>query len=210
MTVWVDKHEKPPMPDLVRAACDDVRMVDDFGADYAVGGFLIERKDWAEVAGRILESDRDLYVQLDELVEAAEALDVQPALLLEGEIGSRLTHSKMSPSAIAKYLAPIPLMGVTIIPSTGRRCSADIIGRYEDGNPPDATRVRGAPKKNGHERRFVIEGFPDVGPSTAEKLLDHFGTVRAVVTATEEELQEVDGVGPATSGKIHDVLSRTD
>jgi len=208
MTVWADKHEKPEIRNLVEASCDKVKYLDDFSADYATGGFLIERKDWAEVAGRIIQTDRDLYVQLEELVTAADELGVKPALLLEGEIGSRLNHSKMQPSHIAKYLAAIPLMGVTIIPSTGPRCSAEIIARYEDGSPPNVERVRGAPDRKGHERRFVIEGFPDVGPGKAEALLNHFGSVAGVMSASEEELEEADGIGPATASAIHEVMTR--
>lgn len=204
MTLWMDKQEKGEMPNLVRAACDDVKMLDDFSADYAVGGFLIERKDWAEVAGRMTESDRDLYVQLEEMAEAAEELGVTPALLIEGQIGSSLTHSRIDPDQIAKYLAAVPLMGVTVIPSTGPRCSAKIIARYEGGDPPDVKRVRGAPDREEHRARFIVEGFPDVGPSTATSLLEDLGSVQAVVNATEEELMGTSGVGPATAKKIAD------
>jgi ERCC4-type nuclease len=202
MSVWMDKHEKGGMRAMVEAACEDVSMADDFGADYAVGGYLIERKRWDEVAGRMLETDRDLYYQVDKLTDAAEELGLEPALLLEGEIGSALDHSRMPPHQIAKYLAGLPVMGVTVIPSTGRRCSADIIARLEDGEPPDVRRVRGAPKDDGHRARFIIEGFPDVGPATAEALLEELGSVRAVVNATKDELMGADGVGPATAGKI--------
>lgn len=202
MSVWMDVHEKGGMKSMVEAACEDVSTTDDFGGDYAVGGYLVERKRWDEVAGRMLESDRDLFYQIDKLTDAAEELGLEPALLLEGEIGSPLKHSKIPPSAIAKYLGGLPRMGVTVIPSTGQRCSADIIADLEEGEPPDVRRIRGAPKKDDHRARFVIEGFPDVGPSTAEALLEELGSVRAVVTASKDELMGVDGVGPATAGKI--------
>jgi Fanconi anemia group M protein len=208
MTVWQDVHEKGSMHELVEAHCDHVRRTDDFGGDYAVGGFLIERKTWAEVAGRMQRTEGDLAHQLDKLTDAAELLDLTPALLIEGEVGSRLTHSAMPPDAIARHLAGFPLMGVTVLFSTGQRCSARIIACLEDGEPPDVRRVRGTADSDDHAASFVIEGFPGVGPATADALLEHLGSVEAVVTATEDELTSVPGVGPATAGRIIDVRSR--
>ena len=208
MTVWMDVHEKGGMRALVESACDDVSMTDDFGGDYAVGGYLIERKRWAEVAQRMTETDRNLFYQVEKLVEAADELDLEPALMLEGEIGSPLKHSKISEDRIAKYLSGLPVMGVTVIASTGRTCSAVILSRLEDGSPPDVRRIRGTASSDEHAQRFIVEGFPGVGPGKAEALLERFGTVSAVMSAEADELADVDGIGPATVDKIHDVLHR--
>lgn len=42
-----------------------------------------------------------------------------------------------------------------------------------------------------------------VGTSTAELLADHFGTIDALQAASEEQLQEVEGVGPEVAGALH-------
>jgi len=54
----------------------------------------------------------------------------------------------------------------------------------------------------------VIASFPDIGLKNARILLDHFGSVRAVVNATEEELLAVRGIGEQRAKKIHELASR--
>jgi len=40
-----------------------------------------------------------------------------------------------------------------------------------------------------------VEALPMVGPKLARALLTHFGSVRAVMNASEEELKEVEKLG---------------
>lgn len=51
-------------------------------------------------------------------------------------------------------------------------------------------------------KKFILEGLPSISGKLAERLLDHFGSVRAVFTADLEELQQVKGIGPDTAEKI--------
>ncbi len=55
-------------------------------------------------------------------------------------------------------------------------------------------------------KKFILEGLPSISGKLAERLLDHFGSVRAVFTADEEELQQVKGIGPDTAEKIISVI----
>ncbi len=41
----------------------------------------------------------------------------------------------------------------------------------------------------------------------AKRLLDHFGSIRAVTNASEKELQEVQGIGKQIASSIHHVLN---
>lgn len=203
MAIWMDKHEKGDMRALVESECSEVRMSDGFGGDYAAGGFLIERKRWAELPGRMMDPDTDLYYQLGKLAEAAETMDLEPALLLEGEIGESFRHTSVSASQVSKYLDGATMLGVHTMASTGQEATARKLARLEDGEPPDVRRVRGSPDGGETEApRFVVEGVPDVGPSTAESLLEELGTPADVAVASEEELSEADGVGPATAEKV--------
>jgi len=208
MTVIMDAHEKGNMRGLLEAHCDEVRVMDDFSADYAVSGALIERKGWEEVAGRMMDSDRDLMVQVDELASAAAALDCEPAVLLEGEIGHELRHTSLDRARVPEYLAGLHVIGVTVVVSTGRECTARIMSRLEDDAPPDVTRVRGSPQREENVPRFVVSSLPSVGKGRAEDLLDHFGSAGSVMAASEAELRDVDGIGPAIASDIRDALDR--
>lgn len=58
----------------------------------------------------------------------------------------------------------------------------------------------------GQRQQFIIEGLPGVGPELAQRLLERFGRVENVLTATEDELCSVDGVGEQTAQDIREVL----
>jgi len=52
-----------------------------------------------------------------------------------------------------------------------------------------------------------LQGLPGVGSERAARLLEAFGSVEAVVTATGEELQSVEGIGKHISEKIRWAVS---
>jgi DNA excision repair protein ERCC-4 len=54
---------------------------------------------------------------------------------------------------------------------------------------------------------FILQGLPGVGNERAARLLDVFGSVEAVVTATSEQLQSVDGIGKHIAEKIRWAVS---
>jgi len=54
---------------------------------------------------------------------------------------------------------------------------------------------------------YVVSSLPGIGAKTANNLLAHFGSVRAVMNASKEQLLEVDGVGPKRAEEIHSVLT---
>jgi len=54
---------------------------------------------------------------------------------------------------------------------------------------------------------YVVSSLPGIGAKTANNLLNHFGSVRAVMNASREQLMEVDGVGNKKAEEIHNVLT---
>jgi DNA ligase (NAD+) len=58
-------------------------------------------------------------------------------------------------------------------------------------------------KKTPELRRFLIAlGVPEVGVTVARDLAQHFGTIEAIRSATAEQLEAVDGIGPKMSTTI--------
>jgi excinuclease ABC subunit C len=56
--------------------------------------------------------------------------------------------------------------------------------------------------------RSSLLALPGIGPKTAKLLLDRFGTLDAVLAATEEEIRTIPGMGAKRAGKIREALSR--
>jgi len=73
--------------------------------------------------------------------------------------------------------------------------------RAQDGAVP---RASGGTRPTGKRmtQLYVLQGLPGVGPARAQRLLSAFGSVEAVVTAPEEALQEVEGIGPKTAESV--------
>lgn len=49
----------------------------------------------------------------------------------------------------------------------------------------------------------ILTGIPKVGPTRAQRMLEQFGSIEAIVTATPEALATVDGIGRRTAQHIH-------
>jgi DNA ligase (NAD+) len=50
-------------------------------------------------------------------------------------------------------------------------------------------------------------GLPEVGFVTAQALAEHFGTIDALIEASEKQIQEVEGVGPIVAERLEEELS---
>jgi Fanconi anemia group M protein len=55
-------------------------------------------------------------------------------------------------------------------------------------------------------QEYLVSAISEVGPVIARNLLRHFGSVKAIVNASEEQLKEVDKVGEKTAKKIREVM----
>ena len=63
------------------------------------------------------------------------------------------------------------------------------------------------PKRPWRRQLYILQGLPAVGPKMAVRLLDHFKSVVAVMSATEKELMNVQGLGQKKSRVIKEILS---
>jgi excinuclease ABC subunit C len=54
----------------------------------------------------------------------------------------------------------------------------------------------------------LLEGIDGVGPGRRKALLQHFGSAKAVATASVQELCQAPGVGPALAQTIHQSFRR--
>lgn len=99
---------------------------------------------------------------------------------------------------------------IPIIFSHSKEDSVEIlvmIGR-QDEVVTNVVHLRGdyRPKKLKNRQLYLIQDLPDVGPKLALRLLDHFKSAFQVMSATIEELMEVDGVGQIRASRIRKVL----
>jgi len=167
---------------------------------------VVERKSVADFLDTLVGGDRSMFEQ----VKDAARHYSRPVVIVEGEdlYGARNVH----PNAIRGALASLAVdFGASILRTTDEADTADlveVIARREQEESDRAVSVHGekAAKTLAEQQEYVVGSIADVGPVTARSLLEHFGSVEAVMTASEEDLLAVDGVGAVTAERIRDVV----
>jgi len=175
-----------------------------------VGDFILSDRVGVErkTVGDFLQSivDKRLLEQAKQLGESFE----RPILILEGE--GLYSRRAIHPNAIRGALAALAVdFSISILPTRDEKETAAVlmaIARREQVEQAREVSIRGERKALTlpEQQRFVVEGLPGVSAVLAKRLLEHFGTVERVMSASERELREVRGIGKEKAREIRKVL----
>ena len=174
--------------------------------DYLVDNRLVfERKTLNDFARSIV--DGRLFRQAIRLA----GVKYKSVLILEGT-AKELSQTGVSREAMQGALITISLLlGIPVLRSKMPFESACLIlyaARQIRSITKGVFLRRGyRPGGKRREQLFILQGLPGVGSERAARLLDAFGSVEAVVTATGEELQSVAGIGKHIAEKIRWAVS---
>ena len=172
--------------------------------DYIINETItIERKTARDFLISII--DGRLFNQLSNLKKNC----IHPLLLIEGNPFE--TDLQFDPLAIKGALVSTQAIWyIPIVSSESIQETKNIflmMGRQEESSS-DVVPLRGGyrPKRLKSRQLYVLQGLPQVGPTVAGRLLDHFGSVSKMMQASIEELMRVEGIGKDSAKKIRDVL----
>ena len=163
----------------------------------------IERKTAKDFVDSIV--DKRLFKQAKELSEEFK----HPIMILEGD---DLYAGFIHPNAIRGTMASIAIdFGISILPTRNAQDTAAMIKRIairEQTGEKTSINIRTDKKPVSlmEQQLFIVESLPNIGPVNAKNLLKHFGTVSKVFNASENELQEVEGIGKKTAKEIRKVM----
>jgi DNA ligase (NAD+) len=118
-------------------------------------------------------------------------------------IDQLVTEGKVRHFADLYHLGPKDLVGMEI----GRHTRDDgrvIIARMQKKLADKLVKAIEASKSRGPARVLAGLGIRHVGGRVAEVLADHFGDIEAVAAASEEELMNVEEIGPVIAASIHE------
>ena len=97
-------------------------------------------------------------------------------------------------------------MGIPVLRSKNASETAKLIvyvGRQIESIASGGAQRHGYRPKNKLKRQlFILQGLPGVGCERAGRLLKHFRSVEAVISASSNELQSVDGIGKSIAERI--------
>ena len=201
---FVDFREKE-MGKLLEAQGLEVTLRNLEVGDYVISDRLaIERKTAQDFVASIIDPERNLFRQLSDLAKTYE----KPIMILEGR---DLYTRQMNPASIQGALASIAVdFGIPIIPSEDQNETASIIAMLAARERKEGHE----PKLHGHktartlkeQQEYLVSAIPSVGPAVAKNLLRHFGSVERIMTASHNELQEVELVGPKIAERIRELI----
>jgi len=169
--------------------------------DYSADDWLVfERKTLRDFAISII--DGRLFRQMIRLASSKQ----KGVLILEGT-GKDLKETGMKRESIQGALVTVSLiLGVPVLRSISVNETARLmvyaIRQLRSISGEGVHRSGYKPKNKRKRQLFILQGLPGIGRERAGRLLEHFGSVEAVVTASRENLVSVDGIGKDTVEKI--------
>jgi Fanconi anemia group M protein len=167
----------------------------------------VERKKINDFVNSII--DGRLLVQIKNLKENFE----KPLLLLEGS-EDIYTVRPVHPNAIRAMFATIAVSyGVPILYSKTESESAQLlytIAKREQDSGFKEFNMHFEKKQLtfDDELVYVVSAIPSIGTSTAKLLLLHFGSIKNIFSASDDELRFVKGIGEGTARQIKDIFTR--
>jgi Fanconi anemia group M protein len=175
--------------------------------DYVVSDRVaVERKTVADFLDTLTGGDRSLFEQVGDMARHY----ARPVVLIEGD--GLYEERNVHPDAIRGALASLSVdFDASVLRTADEGDTADLLavlaGREQTTNER-AVSVHGekSAKTLDEQQEYVVGAIADIGPVTARALLEQFGSVEAVMTAAEDDLREVDGVGEVTADRIRRVV----
>lgn len=173
-------------------------------ADYQVSDEVgIERKTTKDFIVSIM--DKRLYKQAKELAENFR----KPVIILEGE---DLYSSLIHPNAVRGALASLAVdFSIPIIPTRSEEDTAAMVMRIAIREqilerPVMQIRTEKKPLTLYEQQLYIVESLPNIGPVTAKKLLEEFGSVKDIINASKSDLKTVEGIGEKIARRIKEVV----
>jgi Fanconi anemia group M protein len=175
--------------------------------DYVVEDIItVERKTAQDFVCGIMS--QRLFNQCSYLKDFAR----RPLLLIERN--PYKTSHKMTQEAIRGAIVYLTsFCQIPILLSFSKKHTVDlltIMGNQAKQNREKFPFADQKPKKLKARRKYILQGFPGIGPKRAQALLKHFGSIENIACARLEELIEVEGISYKTAEKIRKIVGKDD
>jgi len=174
--------------------------------DYIISARIgVERKTVDDFLNSLI--DGKLFVQMKNLRTTFS----RPLLVVEGE--GLLTKRNINHNAIFGSIASIIVdFGIPIITTHTPQETADFLSimahrEQKEGDRAIAIRGQKTARTISEQQQFLIEGLPNISAVLAQRLLQHFGSIRSLANATEEDLCQVNGIGKNIATDILKILN---
>jgi Fanconi anemia group M protein len=205
VTIAIDQREDETFDQILKGLGADIdRRVLSVGDFLCSARLVVERKTRADFEQSII--DGRLFSQLPNLVSNYPRVLV----VVEGTSDEgRINHNAL----LGAYSTIIADFGVSLMFTRNLEKTAELVfalAKHEQRAKKQPMRIFAKRKTLtiSQSQRAITEVLPMVGPKLARALLEHFGSVEHIFSATEEELLAVDGMGPKRAKIIRAIISK--
>jgi len=158
--------------------------------DYIVNGVAIERKTISDLKSSII--NKRIMQQLIELKQNEDYVLLLEGIMDEGIYGPPLHENAFRGFLLAIALEyKVPMIFTQDAKDTAKYISVLAKKKVKEGDR--SIRASRIFKTEEEQIQFILEGFPHVGPVSAKDLIKKFGSIKGIVNASAEELEEVLG-----------------
>ena len=158
--------------------------------DYIVNGVAIERKTISDLKSSII--NKRIMQQLIELKQNEDYVLLLEGIMDEGIYGPPLHENAFRGFLLAIALEyKVPMIFTQDAKDTAKYISVLAKKKVKEGDR--SIRASRIFKTEEEQIQFILEGFPHVGPVSAKDLIKKFGSIKGIVNASVEELEEILG-----------------
>ena len=207
VVIWADHRElASPVVEKLRELGAEVAPVTLQVGDYILSDDIaVERKSTGDFARSIV--DGRLFSQAKEL----KSHYPKPIIVVEGEMDEAILSVR--PEALWGAITSLVVdLGVPVVRTlTPAETAAFLLAtrkrvkKERSGPPPLRRRKAGMTLEE--QKRYILEGLPNVSGSTAQKLLEEFGTLKEIFSASQEDLKKVKGIGDKKAEEIYRIMN---
>jgi len=154
--------------------------------DYIINNIAIERKTINDLKSSII--DKRILFQLKDIKQ-------YPKFLLIVELNENPYGGIIHENALRGFVLSTLLESqVPIIFSQNEEDTAKYISLLASKSKKSHLSLRQKiPLSISEQKQYILEGFPGIGPATAKKLINQFGSIKKIINADENSLRLILG-----------------
>lgn len=200
-------HREADTP-LVRALQNDADVTVDF-AVLEVGDFRLAENCFAEKKASNDFSQSIFDKRIFRQIEAAKERQANLVMLYEGSpLATKRTGLPQLIGALSHITVNERIASVQVDNSVQAALALKTMARHaQQGLGYTLSMLPTKPKDVRKSQEAFIGAIPGVGITRAKSLLDAFGSPIGVMSATREQLRQVEGIGDVIAQRIHEFLN---
>ncbi len=187
--IIIDNHEKNSLvPSILCKLGAEIEFAHLEVADYIINNIAIERKTIPDFKSSIIS--RRMFFQLRELKQYEKAI-----IILEGISNFELYEGIIHENAFRGFILSVLLEHkIPIIFTEDEEDTARYLSVLAKKTEKSGISLRQKiPLSKDEQKQFILEGFPGIGPKTAEKLLKEFKSIKKIINAKPNKLKKILG-----------------